>query len=690
MGKKPAEPAKAPKLFAAEIPRRRFERLILGRIYVSSEREFLLGLYAQQAEDPYRRPEELSGEQLRRLRELAKSIKRNRGVVQGGKLAILVVLAAAALIFSLFFKNRLAEQAFERALEGVFAARAEVTGLELRLLAGELSFERLVVADRDAPMRNLFELGWTQAALDTPSLLRRRFVVENVETRDLEWNTARSSSGALEPRGERADREGPGVLARTASTVLGRLDAGALLEQEAAALSSPGRVEAVSRELAALGPRWAEQVAGNRRDLQAVAGRIEALRGIDVGAIGTLREAQGLAAELRELVPEVRRLEEDLSAVEGSLKGDLAAAEAMRREAERAIEADVAFLRSRLDLSGGGLKELATSVSARALEQLLGGMYRHVLRVRDYARALGEGQRRQRKDRPLRRAGRDIAFPAEQLPRFVLRRLALSMADPPTAGSIRDLSSDPDLLGRPVVFDFSRSEARRSVAVEGFLDGRSRRTEDFGLKLRVDNQPFAVTEGLEGLNLSAVGGTLHLTTELTLDRDGRMRGEGVIELPELSAQSAVAGDLVSTTIVETLDGLATGVIRFRYAAEAENRVRLELTSNLDDLLARRLTARLAALEAEYGVRLRSALEERLGGSLRENALLYAALEELNSAAGGNLAAAEAYQRVVAAKQQELEGKVAELQKRATDSLKKEAEKQLEEVTDRLQLPRLTF
>jgi len=700
-----SKPKKAPKLFPRRIGRRRFERAILRRIHVGGERDFLLALYSPGAGGDYERPPELSDEQVRRLRELAGSIQANRGVVRTGKLVILAVLVAAVVVFSLFFKNPLVEGAMERSLEGVFAARAEVSGLDFRPLRGSLTFSRLEVADREAPMRNLFELGWTQVSLDTAALLKKRFVLNNVETRDLAWNTERGTSGALEstPGTRDVSAETPGTgeagaLGRALSTTLARLDVQALLAEEAAALRSPARAQEANREIQAAISRWTDRVARGRQDVEALSGQVEALRSTDVKAIRNLPEAQALAAQLQDLVPAVRRLQEDLSEVDRALEADVGAVEALRREVQGAMDEDVSFLRSRLDLSGGGLKNLASSLASRALEQLLGRVYGYAMRAGEFGRALVERKRERRKEGPLRRAGQDVAFPTQALPRFLLRQLGVSVTDAGasgsgpgrTEGSIRNLSSDPDLLAGPARFSFSRESGIRTVSVDGFLDNRKARTENAGLDLRADNLPFALSRGLESVSLGGITGSLHLRTSLVLERDGRMSGEGRIELPELSVLSADAGDLLGATIAETLNGLSTGTMDFRYTVGPDRSMHLELTSNLDDLLSRRLSEKLAALSAEYAARLRGALEDRLRETLAENGQLYAVLEDLEAAAGGNLADAGAYQRIVTARQKELEGKLTELRQKATDTLRKEAEKQLEGVTDQLQLPKITF
>ena len=80
-------------------------------------------------------------------------------MVRTGKVSLIAVLVAAVLVFNFAFKNRLLERALERGLEAVFSARAEVGELDFRIFSGRLFFAHLSVADKQQPLRNLFELG---------------------------------------------------------------------------------------------------------------------------------------------------------------------------------------------------------------------------------------------------------------------------------------------------------------------------------------------------------------------------------------------------------------------------------------------------------------------------------------------------------------------------------------------------
>ncbi|NBB91341.1 MAG: hypothetical protein GVY23_09070, partial [Spirochaetes bacterium] len=137
-----------PKLFRKELPQRKFEKKILGRVHLPKERQFLDSVFETTGEGTRRIPESVSEEEQAHLAKLAKDIKANRGSVRRVRLAALAIIVTGVVVFNLFFLDALLERAAERGLEAVFAARSEVDELDFSPLAGELTIAGVSVGDR--------------------------------------------------------------------------------------------------------------------------------------------------------------------------------------------------------------------------------------------------------------------------------------------------------------------------------------------------------------------------------------------------------------------------------------------------------------------------------------------------------------------------------------------------------------
>ena len=78
---------------------------------------------------------DIGKKETKRLKTLAKSIKKNKGVFVVWKLALVLILAGAIAGFNILFKNKLLESLAEQGLETVFGAPVEISGLKAETCA---------------------------------------------------------------------------------------------------------------------------------------------------------------------------------------------------------------------------------------------------------------------------------------------------------------------------------------------------------------------------------------------------------------------------------------------------------------------------------------------------------------------------------------------------------------------------
>jgi hypothetical protein len=127
-------------------------------------------------------------------------------------------------------------------------------------------------------------------------------------------------------------------------------------------------------------------------------------------------------------------------------------------------------------------------------------------------------------------------------------------------------------------------------------------------------------------------------------------------------------------------------VAFEYTVESGKAARVTARSSADRQLARALEARLGEVSAEYENRIRQELKARMASELRQNELLSQGFADLAGRSDGNLGDAAAYEEVLVQKRSDVEKRIAETQKQATDAVKSQLESQLE----KLPLPKLGF
>jgi hypothetical protein len=219
------------------------------------------------------------------------------------------------------------------------------------------------------------------------------------------------------------------------------------------------------------------------------------------------------------------------------------------------------------------------------------------------------------------------------------------------------------------------------------LDTREKRDTDLKLGVQAAGFTFSISEDLEDLGLISLEAGYRFQTELFRSHPGNVaQGKGLLELYDLFVEPASGQNQLGTILYETLGSLSQVDVSFDYTVEEGKPVRIRARSSADEQLARAVEERFSQISAQYEQRLRDELTARLASRIQENEALSRAFADLVERSNGNLADVAAYEAILAEKRADVEKRIAETQKQATDAVRSELESQLE----KLPLPKLKF
>jgi uncharacterized protein (TIGR03545 family) len=688
------ERKKIPKIFRKPVTEQELQKKILGRIFINEDRSFVRSLYTKDEAGIYLIKEQLGQDEIKKLRALAKSIKANRGVVKTGRLIILAVLIAGILMFSLLFKNRLAEMAAEYGLESIFAAKADVTRLRLSLIQGRVSLDHLEVADREKPMRNLFELGRTEIAFNAVELLKGKIVAENIECQEIRWNTLRESSGRL-PWDRRSDEGQSGTaegMRQTTSSPLGlpSIDVSELIEQHLDKLKSRETVERINRELEGLIKDWSSTLEKTEKELSDLAGKVESTGRIDVGNIKSATEAQSALTQIGEVYPAAETLEKSISRINESITDEGERIDGVYRSVQDALNEDLQYLLSFAGSPESTVKSLVSSMASQYLKQALGDYYGYALRALGFTNNLKAEREKQPEQRPKRRSGVDVPFPARHYPKFLLKSLSVSVGSRTsreyTEGFLRNVSSNPDLTDQPVTFHLGQIQGKQTLSVQGLIDTRSKRDKTLELEFEAAGYPFSIQEGLDFLTLSGIRGSYSFASDFALDSHNEATGTAALTLRELEIELSRVNEPISAALVEILSKTPRVEIEILFRISQDRGVQLNASSNVDKLISERIGESIARLTSEYQEKIRGQLTGKIHSELEKNKTLYASFKELEKTSEGDLTDIQGYKKLLDKKKEELEARVSEIKREAEKKITKEVGKELDKAKEKIKLP----
>lgn len=653
------KPPKVPARFRKPIAEKAFEKRFARMLEQKDDVEFFRSCFALDG-GAYSLRQGLGPGEAKRLGRLAKAIKANRGVFKAGPILALILVVVGAAVFGLFFMNPLLEKAVEGALSAAFGAKAEVEGLRFSPFGMTLSARAVAVADRDAPMTNLFETGPIALSVDPAAAFRGRVFIREAIADSLAVGTPRSASGAL--AGSPA-REGAAAREKPAAPPLvdfERFDAAALLEREKSRLASTaayGRAGAAYDEAAV---RWTARAASSGAAVKQLEASTRSVLAIDPKGLTKAEDVARAIADAKAAIQSVQSASREAAAVSQGITAGAATLAGLEKAARAALADDLGYLKALVD-PGSGAAMAALEPSVR--EILSDGAERYLYYARRAyetfvkLRAGAPAKEKARPAGPSAYKGRDVYFPSAGYPAFRLGllRSSFSAGGKDWLFELRDVSTEPALVPDPSAMKLDVAAASWAVGLSATLDLRGEGAAPWNGALTCRGLPVDLGDALADAGLPAFSAELSGGGDMGGDGPDSFRAELDLSLSRVRTDgatgvfgAAVAQALAASSAVEATIG---------YERSPGSADRFTLATNIDTIVSRALAAvagkYAAKATAELETAVRAYAADELEGKL-------ASKEELNDA----IAAAKGDGAAVGRIQAGLEQKLKDLEARA--------------------------
>lgn len=498
-----------------------FAKKIRGRLFIDADRSWVESLFGTES-DPkkgtlrvFRADKVTTKKDAKRLARIGKEIKK-----QGPRVKIVNLLAALGCVVGLAaavaaFRNPLARLAVTRSLEGAFGARCDLATIDLDIAGARFSLSGLSVANRDEPMRNLFEVGELDLDFSLLELSRGKLVAENIKATGIRWGTARKTSGALPPRRAKAFEEkrknakpNPALAAVMAEVdrvksevsvgsgigaVKDQLDPMKMIEREKDALKSPALAEKISKTVPDLTEKWQGKTSEAKTAVSAALASSKRVRELKPASIKTLPEAQKAIQDIQAALADTKKALDLAESTSKGLSSDAATVADLKKKADEAWKADSARLKELVSSAKGFSfetgKDIVSGIIKTFATNALGSYYPYLDKGLSALRALragsGPGSKAAKEASLASRAkatsripGRTLTFGKASAPSLWLKRIELEAADKAAgiSGSaiVSNVTNDADRVGKPIGAKLNASHGKFSEAVDGAIDLRSK------------------------------------------------------------------------------------------------------------------------------------------------------------------------------------------------------------------------
>jgi len=513
------KPVKAPGALRKPIKKKKFVSKFEKLLEHPGDKKFFISCF-EEREDVYYIRDGLTKDDVKKLKKLLKDIKENRkATIKLFPIILIGSIFAFFFIFFTVFANPLLGKALEKGLEAAFEARSEVRGFRFSLIDFDIKMNRIIVANCDKPMTNLFEMGLTRIKLRPAAVLRGKFYIEEIRAETILFGTERKTSGAIpglvlrknKPKKEKPPKpEGPPLID------LKNFDAMALLNAEFDKLNTPKLYDLAINTYNETTAKWQKQVDDSTKRVKEIQTNAAPLLNLNVNNIRDIEAAKKLIEDINKMVTTVQAVSNDVNTIANGLESDVKTAISLEANARNSITDDFNLLKSYIDLGSGAafaaIEPFIRDMLSDTAEQYIdyGFLALNVLK-----QLKGQSyQKKPPKPKKVKKVlykGVDVHFPVTQYPSFYLGLVKsdFSHKDWNYSLDLQNISSDPDFIGHssrangPVTlalgFKESGSNLQRSVKFNGSADFRTkkedkREIEEF-LNVNVDGSGFPLNIG---------------------------------------------------------------------------------------------------------------------------------------------------------------------------------------------------
>jgi hypothetical protein len=568
--------------------------------------------------------------------------------------------------------------------------------------------DSVVVADRDSPMKNLFETGRLEVKLRPQAALRGKVYIEQLRADHLKFGTPRATSGAL-PRfaariaARQAEPPAPPLVD------LSKFDAMALLNAEYDKLESPKLYQAAIDTYSAARDKWENEYQAAKAQVADLQAKAKPLLAVNASSIKTPEEALQIAGQVKTMADSVEAAKTEVEHIISGVQADIATAAALTKSARDALQADIAHLKSYINLGNGeAFKAIEPFILAMLSEQALAYVnygkrgleafeklknfnigdneYVNAAKSNEYV-ALGLEYKEKldqvmpKKEKKPAFEGRIVTYPTPGYARFFLNEMA---SDFDLAGwnwgfDLRAVSSDPDISNRPTELDLNMTEQGsygRYAEVRSSADFRTNAQQYFGVNVAGGNFPVDVGGALKKAGIGGFKSSLDFTANLSGGRGGAAAGGGSVDVisPKLLEPEGTVATIAAEVVNEWKD-ITLGV-QYEHTAAGDNH--FSMTSNIFDNILEALKREALKYLKQAEAKIEAAIKERLAQYIDEKWVSKEDMETIFAAVKGDKTAVEKLKNTLDEKRAELEKKAKGAVEEKVDEAKAQAEEKAAE------------
>ena len=644
---------KLPGIFKKTYQEKAYSKNLLKKFYIEADKKFVEKLYSPSQDKKGRnimvcnKSAEITKSDLKRYKLIAKQIKMQKGGIKLVPLIAVAVLVAVLSAGVSLFKNIIIEKAITSAMQGIFGAKTDIAKVDFQFFNASLEINGLEQANKDSPMKNLFQIDSIKTSFNLTDLLRGKFHAENLSVEGVAIDTERKKSGELpikpaktkeEKQTESALSAKKQELSEEASAKLKEMfdsyNPEKMLENLQNELKSPAVASQISTDVQQKVEKWSSLPAELQEKVNAFSKNVNDIANTDFSKINDVAKLKSTLEKINSTAKSGEELKKLIEKSNSDLFSDSKAIADYSNKIQTAIKSDYALVDSKISemksvLSPAGLNEIMTNAVQSVLYQMCGKYYPYVSKGLNAALSAQKSSSEKETEKSAektektvmtRHPGRTVFFKQDTVPTLFIENVTASGYEYKTdnllfKGNAKNIANNQNMTGKPtdISADFKIAGNPNNASVK--IDARTDTTAPLvtasytgsGIPVNADAQIFAFTSKST------------IKAKMTADTNGKVSLNGVLDM-NISEMTGMQFDVekISELYNSALSNIRRLTVDFSIVINEDKTMSLSL-NNLDALasqltapVVKTLTAELNSIAADARSSAAKLLSEKTG------------------------------------------------------------------------------
>lgn len=630
---------KLPGIFRKSYTEKAFNKKILKKLYVESDKELIKSLFTEKKLVGKKKIEKISikkdlvfqKKDLVQLKELAKEIRKNKGRVKFVPLIAVAGFITALVLVVMTFKNPIAKKLIKAGCESVFGAKTDIKSVNVELLGISIRVNEIAIGNKNSEnyMKNLFEAEKITVDMNFTQALRGKAIINDVSVTGMKFGTDRKTSCYL-PSAEKekksfkdsafmqsvANRSNQAIdeLKNQATMTLGGSSADEIVENIQSKLQTPIVAKKVQDDVQNLVTKWQQKPNELKSKVDDFSTNVKEFQELDLEVLkSNPMKLKEYLEKINSTIKKGNELKSDFESVAKEVKTDADSTKTMATDVANAVKADKKLAEDMVGNISNSVKD-SKKIFTHALDavgyDMLGKYYPYAQQGINYALEMKNSSDSQSKKpkkekeekKTIQRLKGTTFWYSKEFPGLWIKNVSASGytendGSKGFSGAIKNITSDQNLINKPTTLEakFDVKEVNHSGNV--IIDVRKSATDLIsmnyvgkGFSAKIDGNKIAKASGIPSIDGKAT---------LTLKGSGGEIGfsaGGKVELnPLILTTDGFANETVTKYYKQALDSIKNLSIGYDVSYSEEAGVDLTLNGNFADQFMNALKTVIASI-----------------------------------------------------------------------------------------------